>query len=152
MPDAPGLFLPVPDSPHMRVWCVAQNSHSCSWVSVNRLVSSPVELPSQEVWGCLYREIAPPTSDVSSSFSSGVGYLFYGFWSIWVKCAQSLVVNFVVFRREVELQSFCSTILIPSLSLFFFSFGFLSAVLIGWFPLFCLSSPNSFLCTIHFVL
>ena len=28
-----------------------------------------------------------------------------GFRSIWVEIAQSLVVNFVVFRREVELQS-----------------------------------------------
>ena len=50
--------------------------------------------------------------DVASSFSSGVGYLFEGFQSIWVETAQSLVVNFVVFRREVELQSFYSTILI----------------------------------------
>ena len=40
-----------------------------------------------------------------------------GFQSIWVEIAQSLVVNFVVFRREVELQSFYSAILIPSLSL-----------------------------------
>ena len=36
-----------------------------------------------------------------------------GFQSIWVEIAQSLVVNFVVFRREVELQSFYSAILIP---------------------------------------
>ena len=33
-----------------------------------------------------------------------------GFQSIWVEIAQSLVVNFVVFRREVELQSFYSAI------------------------------------------
>ena len=32
-----------------------------------------------------------------------------------MEIAQSLVVNFVVFRREVELQSFYSTILIPFL-------------------------------------
>ena len=38
-----------------------------------------------------------------------------GFRSIWVEIAQSLVVNFVVFRREVELQSFYSAILNPSL-------------------------------------
>ena len=38
-----------------------------------------------------------------------------GFQSIWVEIAQSLVVNFVVFRREVELQSFYSAILIPPL-------------------------------------
>ena len=38
-----------------------------------------------------------------------------GFRSIWVEIAQPLVVNFVVFRREVELQSFYSAVLIPSL-------------------------------------
>ena len=48
---------------------------------------------------------------MASSFSSGVGYHFSGFQSIWVEIAQSLVVNFVVFRREVELQSFYSAIL-----------------------------------------
>ena len=31
-----------------------------------------------------------------------------------MKCAQSLVVNFVVFRRKVELQSFYSTVFILS--------------------------------------
>ena len=44
-----------------------------------------------------------------------------GFRSIWVEIAQSLVVNFVVFRREVELQSFYSAILIPSPQLYFYS-------------------------------
>ena len=39
-----------------------------------------------------------------------------GFQSIWVEIAQSLVVNFIVFRREVELQSFYSTVL-PALVL-----------------------------------
>ena len=57
---------------------------------------------------------------MASSFSSGVGYLFEGFWSIGVKIAQPLVVNFVVFRREVELQSFYSAILIPSMYPLFF--------------------------------
>ena len=42
--------------------------------------------------------------DVTSSLTSGVGHLFESFWSIWLKIAQHLVVNFVVFRREVELQ------------------------------------------------
>ena len=37
-----------------------------------------------------------------------------GFRSIWVEIAQSLVMNFVVFRREAELQSFYFAILIPS--------------------------------------
>ena len=44
-----------------------------------------------------------------------------GFQSIWVEIAQSLVVNFVVFRREVELQPFYSVILIPSPVLSIFS-------------------------------
>ena len=52
--------------------------------------------------------------DVASSLSSGVGYLFESFKSIWLKVAQHLVVNFVVFMREVELQPFYSAILIPS--------------------------------------
>ena len=63
-----------------------------------------------------------------SSFSSGVEYLFSGFWSIWVKNAQSLVVNFVVFRREVVLQSFYSAILIRSL---LGSCGFLALLATG---------------------
>ena len=78
-----------------------------------------VGLPTQEVWGCLYCEITPPPLDVASSLSSGIGYLFEGFWSIWLKIAQHLVVSFVVFRRAVELQSFYSAILIPSPSLVF---------------------------------
>ena len=51
---------------------------------------------------------------MASSLSFGLGYLFESFQSIWLKIAQYLVVNFVVFRREVELQSFYSAILIPS--------------------------------------
>ena len=50
--------------------------------------------------------------DLASFLSSGEGYLFESFRSICLKIAQYLVVNFVVFRREVELQSFYSTILI----------------------------------------
>ena len=68
-----------------------------------------VGLPTQEVWGCLYHVFAPPTS-----LSSAVGYLFEGFLSIWLKIVQPLVVNFVDFSREVELQSFYSAMLIPS--------------------------------------
>ena len=52
--------------------------------------------------------------DVASSLSSGVRYLFEGFQSIWLEIAQHLVVHFVGFRREAELQSFYPTILIPS--------------------------------------
>ena len=51
---------------------------------------------------------------MSSSLSSGIGYLFESFWSIWLKIAQHLVVNFVVFRREIDLQSFYSAILFVS--------------------------------------
>ena len=67
---------------------------------------------------------------MASSLSSGVGYLFESFQSIWLKIAQHLVVNFVVFRRGVELLSFYSAILIPRLlspspfNCFFFFFFF----------------------------
>ena len=37
-----------------------------------------------------------------SSLSSGVGNLFESFRSIWLKIAQYLAVNFVVFRREAQ--------------------------------------------------
>ena len=57
-----------------------------------------------------------------------------------MKSAQSLVVNFVVFRREVELQSFYSAILIPSLTsnsnVLFKYVHLISAFLIGEFILF----------------
>ena len=80
---------------------------------MNQLVFSLWSFPPQR-YGVVYIVKSPLLPlDVASSFSSGVGYLFEGFWSILVKSAQSLVVNFVVFRREVELQSFYSAILIP---------------------------------------
>ena len=80
---------------------------------MNQLVSSLGGFPPGR-YGvvCITKSSLLPL-DVASSFSSGVGYLFEGFWSIWVKIAQPLVVTFVVFRREVELQS-SSAILIPS--------------------------------------
>ncbi len=84
---------------------------------MNQLVSSLLGFPPRRyaVVYIVYIVKSPLLPlDVASSFSSGVGYLFEGFQSIWVETAQSLVVNFVVFRREVELQSFYSTILIPS--------------------------------------
>ena len=49
--------------------------------------------------------------DVSSSFSSGVGY---GFPVHFGDVCSVFSVNFVVFRRELELQSFYSAILILS--------------------------------------
>ena len=70
-------------------------------------------LPTQEVWGCFYHVIAPPTSYCGLLLSSGVGDLFESFWFICLTIAQHLVVNCVVLRREVELQSY-SAILIPS--------------------------------------
>ena len=78
---------------------------------MNQLVFSLWSFPPRR-YGVVYIVKSPLlTLDVASYFSSGVGY---GFWSIWVEIAQSLVVNFVVFRREVELQSFYSAILILS--------------------------------------
>ena len=64
-----------------------------------------VGLPTQEVWVAYLMQSPLLPLDVASSLSFGVGYLFESFWSIWLKIAQLLVVNFVVFRREVELQS-----------------------------------------------
>ena len=40
-----------------------------------------------------------------------------------MKSAQSLAVNFVVFRREVELHSFYSAILISSQEIFIFVYS-----------------------------
>ena len=81
---------------------------------MNQLVSSLWVFPPGR-YGVVYIAKSPLLPlDVASSLSSGGGYLFEGFWSIWVKIAQPLVVNFVVFRREVELQSFYSATLIPS--------------------------------------
>ena len=81
---------------------------------MNQLVSSLWGFPPGR-YGVVYIGKLPLLPlDVASSLSSGVGYLFESFWSIWLKIAQHLVVNFVVFMREVELQSFYSTILIPS--------------------------------------
>ena len=73
-----------------------------------------VGLPTWEVWGFSYHIITLLPLDVASYLSSGVIYLFESFWSIWLKVAQHVVVNCVIFRREVELQSFYSAILILS--------------------------------------
>ena len=81
---------------------------------MNQLVFSLWGFPPGR-YGVVYIETSPLLPlDVASSLSSGAGYLFEGVRSIWVEIAQHLVVNFVVFRREVELQSFYSAILIPS--------------------------------------
>ena len=83
-------------------------------VSVNQLVSSLGGFPPGR-YGvvCITKSSLLPL-DVASSFSAGVGCLFEGFWSTWLKISQPLFVNFVVFMREVELQFFYSTILILS--------------------------------------
>ena len=80
---------------------------------MSQLLSSLLGFPPRR-YGVGYIMKSPLLPLDVASFSSGVGYLFEGFWYIWVEIAQSLVVNFVVFRREVELQSFYSAILIPS--------------------------------------
>ena len=86
---------------------------------MNQLVSSLWSFPPRG-YGVVYIVKLPLLPlDVASSLSSGVGNLFDGFWSIRLKIAQTSVVNFVVFRREVELQSFYSTIFIPSSGLHF---------------------------------
>ena len=67
---------------------------------------SPSENPAigiSSLEKCLFRSVC---------FFIGLCFAF-GFVFL-LKIAQPLVVNFVVFRREVELQSFYSAILIPS--------------------------------------
>ena len=66
-------------------------------LSVNQLVFSLWSVPPRR-YGVVYITKSPLLLlDVASSFSSGVGYLFYGFHSIRVEIAQPLVVNFVIF-------------------------------------------------------
>ena len=80
-------------------------------LSVNQLVFSLWSFPPRR-YGIFYIMKSPHLPlDAAFSFSSGVGYLFYGFRPIRVEIVQLLVVNFVVFRREVELQFFYSAFL-----------------------------------------
>ena len=67
---------PCARSLHVRVWCVAQNSHSCRWVSVNQLVSSLWSFPPRR-YGVVYMVKSPLLLlDLASSFSSGVRVSF----------------------------------------------------------------------------
>ena len=81
---------------------------------MNQLLSSLWGFPPGSYVVVYIVKSPPPPLDVASSLSSGIRYPFEGFWSICLKIAQPLVVNFVVFRREDELQSSYSAILIPS--------------------------------------
>ena len=92
MPDVPGVLSPSARSPHVGVWCGAQNSHFCRWVSVNQLVFSLWSFPPWRYVVVYITKLPLLPLDVASSFSSGVGYLFESFWSIWLKIAQHLVV------------------------------------------------------------
>ena len=57
-----GLFLPVPD-PHTWQFDVGLRTLTLVGESVNQLWGfQSVGLPTWEVWSCLYRVIAPPTS------------------------------------------------------------------------------------------
>ena len=113
MPDALGTLSPSARSPHVGVWCGAQNSHSCRWVSVNQLVSSLWSFPPWR-YGVVYIVKSPLLPlDVASSCSSGVGYLFLRFLVQLGADFSAFSCEFCCFRREVELQSFYSAILIP---------------------------------------
>ena len=65
-------------------------------------------LPTREVWGCLYHIIGPPNSWCGL-------FVFWSRISFWkfpvhlVEGYSAFGCRFVVFMREVELQSFCST-------------------------------------------
>ena len=105
-----GLFLPVPDP---QAWGLDVGLRTLTPVGESLWNSYFPVLGAYQLGGMglliscnrpSYLLIWPPL------LSSGVGYLFESFWSIWLKIAQHLVVNFVIFRREIELQSFYSTI------------------------------------------
>ena len=81
VPDASGALSPNARSPGVGTWRGAQNSYSCRWVFVSSYFPV-VGLPTREVWGSLYHIIAPPTSYVAFSLSSGVGYLLESFQSM----------------------------------------------------------------------
>ena len=112
MAHALGALSSSARSPRVGVWCGAQNSHTYRWVSVIHLLFSLWGFPPGR-YGVAYIVWSPLLPvDVASSLSSCVWYLLESFWSIWLKIAQHLVVNFV-FRREVEFQSFYSATLTP---------------------------------------
>ena len=108
-----GLFLPMPDP---QVWGFDVGLRTltpigeCLWYSYFLVFG----FPTQEVWGCLYHVISPPTS------WCGFFFVFWSRMSFWkfpvhlIKCCSAFGCNFVVFMRDIELQSFYSAILIPS--------------------------------------
>ena len=91
MPDALGLFLPVLD-PQAWGFDVGLRTLTPVGESLEYSYFLVCGLPTWQVWGCLYHVITPLPLDVASSLSSGVGYLFESFQSIWLKVVQHLVV------------------------------------------------------------
>ena len=88
-----GLFLPVPD-PHTWEFDVGLRTLTPVGMSlsVNQLVFSLWSFPPWR-YGVVYIAESPLLPlDVASSLSSGVGYLFRSFQSIWLKVIQHLVV------------------------------------------------------------
>ena len=117
MPDAPDTLSPNARSPGMGTCCGAQNSHFCRCVSVIQLFSSLRNFPPRR-YGVAYIVSSPLLPlDVASSLSSGVGYLVEFPVNLVEDCS-AFGCNFVVFRREVELQPFYSAILILSVFLY----------------------------------
>ena len=80
-------------------------------------------LPTREVQGCLYCIVACPTSCCGLFLSSGVWFFFLKFPVHFVEGCSAFGCNFVVFRREIELQCFYSAILILSPFVGIFSFN-----------------------------
>ena len=108
-----GLFLPMPDP---QVWGFDVGLRTltpigeCLWYSYFLVFG----FPTQEVWGCLYHVISPPTS------WCGFFFVFWSRMSFWkfpvhlIECCSAFGCSFVVFMRDIELQSFYSAILICS--------------------------------------
>ena len=113
MPDALGALSPSAKSPGMGTWCWAQNSRSFRYVSVIQLLSS-LELPTWQVWGCLYQVITPPASWCGLLFVFWSRISFWKFPAHLVEDCSTFGCNSVVFMKEIELQPFYSAILILS--------------------------------------
>ena len=69
------------------------SEHSLLWMSIYDAVTfQSMGLPTWEVWGFLYCAINLLPLDEASALSSGVGYIFESFQSIWLKSARHLVM------------------------------------------------------------
>ena len=107
-----GFFLPIPD---LHAWGFDMGLRTVPPVgeSVIQLLSS-LWASHLAGMGCLYHVIAPPTSWCGLLSVSSNRISFWMFTVHLVEGCLEFGCNFVIFVKEVELQSFYSAILIPS--------------------------------------